>query len=373
MEIIRAYKTELKPNDKQKTLFGRCCGASRYVYNWGVAEWRRQYNTGEKPSAYGLKKQFNAQKDDICPWIRALPYTITESAFINLGAAYKHFFRRLKNKEKEPGRPKFKKRSSPGSFQTKGFRIESNRIRVSGYDRGVEWVRLKEHDYIPTDASYTTYATISEKAGRWFVSVLVKEEIDIDPPDNDSILVLGVDFGIKTLAMCSDGTEYENPKLLRSAQRKLRLLDRELSRRTRGGQNWKKTKLRRQKQHARVANIRKHLLHGISSSLVSKNPKMIVIEDLNVRGMMANHKLAQAVSDVSFYELRRQIEYKSAWHGIEVVVADRWFPSSKLCSACGCICEDLTLSDREYVCDCGNIIDRDLNAAINLAAYGLKP
>ena len=181
-----------------------------------------------------------------------------------------------------------------------------------------------------------------------------------------------MDFGLKALAVCSDGTVYENPHALRAAQRKLGRLQRELSRRTKGGANWRKTKAKVQRQHAKVANIRQHVLHDVSYDIVAnKHPAVVAIEDLNVSGMMSNHCLAQAVADVGFYELRRQIEYKAKWHGVEVVMVDRWFPSSKACSRCGCVNDDLTLDDRVFKCqDCGLEIDRDYNAALNLAAIG---
>jgi len=402
MEILRAYKTELDPNNKQRSFFGRCCGASRYVYNWGLAEWECQYEAGNKPSAYSLKKQFNAQKDRICPWIRMLPYCITESAFANLGSAFQRYFKekkdgtvtkriaQLKKSGKwatryakmakkgrsgyraDPGYPKFKKRGRQSSFQMRGYKTQSSRVWLG---RSIGWVRLKEHGYIPDLVSYkenggATYATISERAGRWYISVQVQEQI----PDsvNDSTLIVGVDFGLKSLAVCSDGTVYENPRPLREAQRKLSRLNRELDRRTRSSQSWKKTKDRLARQHARISAIRKHTLHQISHDLVvNKHPATIVIEDLNVQGMQANHRLAQAISDVGFYELRRQIEYKAQWHGVEVIVADRWYASSKTCSNCSNIKEDLTLADREFICsNCGLTIDRDLNAAMNLAALG---
>jgi len=368
MRVIKAYKTELDPNNKQATFFGRCCGASRYVYNWGLAEWSERYDLGATPSATELKRYFNNQiKDELCPWLRALPYAVTEAAFVNLGLAFKNFFRRVKNGDKEVGYPKFKKRGrTSNSFQVCNLKVENDQVRITG----VGWVRLKERGYIPTDAKkYGTYATISEKAGRWFVSVQVEEEIP--DPQNGSVLTVGVDFGLKSLAVCSDGTVYENPRPLRHAQRRLKMLGKELARRTRGGSNWHKTKRRLQRQHAKVANIRKHVLHQISHDLiVNKHPAMVVIENLNVRGMVKNHHLSQAINDVGFYELRRQIEYKAQWNGVDVIVADRWFPSSKLCRFCGSINDGLTLADREWICDCGAELDRDLNAAMNLAAYG---
>jgi len=372
MEIIKAYKTELDPNNKQASFFGRCCGTSRYVYNWGLAEWAAQYEAGNKPSQYKLRKQFNAQKDESCPWIRQIPYCVIETAFADLGNAFKHFFRRVKNGEEKPGYPRFKKRGRKSSFRMRGYKTENSQIWLG---RSIGWVRLKERGYIPEGVRYgenggCVYCTISECAGRWFISVQVKEQIE--DPENDSTLVVGADFGIKSLVVCSDKTVYENPKPLRNAQRKLSRLNKEIARRKKGGSNWKKTKRKLARQHARVANIRRHTLHQISHDLVvNKRPGTIVIENLNVSGMVKNHCLAQAISDVGFYELRRQIEYKAKWHGVHVVIVDRWYPSSKTCSNCGCIKDDLMLADRVFRCDdCGFEIDRDLNAAINLATLG---
>lgn len=365
--ITRAYQAELKPNDKQRGLFHRYAGAARYVYNWGLAEWKEWYERGDKPSHYRLCKSFNARKDEVCPWIREIPYAVTESAFRNLGAAFQHFFRRVKNAEAEKGYPRFKKRGHHNSFQLRNTRIERDRVRLTG----IGWVRLKERSYLPLSASgarFGTYATISERAGRWYISVSAEESAPMTTMPQP--IVLGVDFGINKRAVSSDGTIYEAPNALRDTERKLARLNRELARRTKGGANWYKTKTKLAKAHAHVANIRQHWLHEISHDLVvNKRPAAIVVEDLNVSGMVQNRHLAKAVSDASFGELRRQIEYKGQWYGTEVLIADRWYPSSKTCSGCGCVIDGLPLSDRVYHCEhCGLEIDRDWNAARNLAA-----
>jgi len=367
MKILRAYKTELNPNNKQKTMFRKCAGTARFVYNWGLAEWKRQYETGEKPSCYGLCKQFNSIKDKECPWIREIPYAVTEAAFYNLGFAFKNFFRRIKSGNDKPGYPQFKKKGQDDSFQLRGTRIEHERVRLTH----IGWVRLKERGYIPTTdsgAKFGIYATISRRDGRWFISMQVEEEVP--KPESGSISVLGIDFGLKTLAVCSDGTVFENPRALQQEERKLKRLSKELSRRRKGGQNWKKTKRKIQRCHAKIANIRKHALHQVSHHVTAKTkPKTVVLEDLNVSGMLQNRHLSKAVSDVGFYELRRQTEYKARWYGVEVVIADRFYPSSKTCAACGAVKSVLKLSERKYVCEaCGAIVDRDLNAALNLAA-----
>ncbi|MFA5166639.1 MAG: RNA-guided endonuclease TnpB family protein [Candidatus Paceibacterota bacterium] len=365
---MKAYKVRLELNNKQKTWCNRCAGASRFVYNWGLSEWKRQYdaykedNTLKRPSRYGLCVQFNSEKDVVCKWIREYPYAITEAAFECLGKAFDNFFTRIKKGDSKLGYPKFKNRYSRKTFRLRGVKVESDRVFLPK----LGWIRLSQTDYIPVGASYGIYATISERAGHWYISVLVKDETEVKADLNNT--VIGIDFGIESLAVLSNGKVFDNPKPLREAQSKLKRLQRELSRRNKGGSNYAKTKARLAKANFTVAKIREHTLHQISSYITNIcKPSVIVLEDLNVSGMLKNHCLAQSVSDVGFYELRRQIEYKAIALGIKVVFVDRWFPSSKTCSNCGCIKDDLTLGDRTFVCnDCGLEIDRDLNAAINL-------
>lgn len=363
--MLRAYKTELAPNDRQCTLFGRCAGAARYVYNWGLAEWKRQYEAGGKPSVYGLRRQFNAAKDGMCPWVRELPYAVTEAAFQDLGRAFQNFFRRCKNGADKPGYPRFKSRQrSRAGFALRNMTIRPDRVRLTG----AGWVRLKERGYIPTEViKYGTYTRISERAGRWFVSV--QAEIEAPEPELRTALVLGIDLGLKSRAVLSNGEVLDAPKALELHQAKRSRVAREMARRTKGSANWCKTRDKLRRVEAKVADTRKHWLHQISHHVVyDLRPETVVLENLNVSGMVKNRHLSKAVSDAGFYELRRQIEYKAAWTGTEVVIADRWYPSSKLCRHCGTINDNLTLSDREWRCDCGAILDRDLNAALNLAA-----
>lgn len=362
MEILRAFKTKLNPNNVQRGFFIRCAGTSRFIYNWGLADRIARHEAGDKVSYFSQKKRFNALKRIEYPWVYETP-DVTESTLKNLDAAYQHFFRRVKNGE-EPGFPKFKRKGRNESFQIRGVKVKPDRV----YIPKLGWVRLAERGYIPVDAKkYGVYTTISLRAGNWYVSVLAY--VDSEQVETSGS-VIGVDFGIKELVTCSNGRVFGNPKPLRQARAKLARLNKELSRRKKGGANWLKTKAKLQKAHARVANIRKNVLHEISSYLVYESgAAVIVLENLNVAGMLQNHSLAQAIADVSFSELRRQIEYKAAWAGVDVVLADRWYPSSKTCSRCGAVRANLALSDRVYECEsCGLVIDRDLNAAINLAA-----
>ena len=361
--MIRAYKTELNPNQKQTQAFLRCCGASRWCYNWGLAAMIEAREQGRKTSVYAEKKRLNAIKDEIAPWLRDVPYVVLQDAFERLKVAYENFFRRVKAGEKA-GFPKFKSRKNGiGTFNVRNnLHVTDTHIKLPV----IGWVRLYEHGYMPTTkAAELCSVTISERAGHWEASLLVKQEqAEPLPATGESI---GVDFGIKALATASDGRVYENPRALKLAQSKLARAQREVSRRVKGSANRRKSVLKLARAHRRVANIRKWALNQISHDLVKTKPSAIVIEDLNVRGMLANHCLAQAISDVGFAELRRQIEYKAAASGVKVLLADRWYPSSKTCSACGSVKQELTLADREYVChECGVILDRDLNAALNL-------
>ena len=368
MKVLRAYKTELNPNDRQRTMFFRCAGAARFVFNWALADRKQRYEEQElSTNKFEQKRRFNEWKRRNAPWIYDVPYTLQEQEFDNVDKAFQAFFRRIKKGE-TPGHPRFKKRNGRKRFTLrKCIHIESDRIKLPR----IGWVRLKESGYLPLDGTVKLLSVnISERAGRWFISAQVEETIS--DPSNDSTITIGADLGLKALVVLSNGKVFENSKPLHTAQRKLARLQRELSRRERGGANWHKTKAKLQKQHAKIANIRKHILHDVSHHVTAVlKPKTVVLENLNVSGMMKNHRLARAISDVGFAELRRQIEYKAIWHGIEVIVADRWFPSSKVCSGCGCIRDKLTLSERTYTCEhCGLVIDRDLNAAKNLAALG---
>lgn len=401
--MLKAYKTELGPNNKQKGFLSQCAGASRVVFNWGLAEWTAWFfDAGIRPvSQERLKKYFNCMiKDENFPWLRDYPYSITEATFINLGRSFDNFWRQRKDgtvqkritqlksrgrwakrvaktleKDRpyicaEPGFPRFKRRGDNQSFQLKEFRVYRDRIEIGRRCdvTGIGAIRLKESDYIPVNAQrYGTYATVSQRAGRWFVSVLVQEECQTIKTTGK---VVGVDFGINTLATCSNGVVFPNSRPLEQGLRKIRALNKELDRRQQGGANWKKTKKKLARAHFKVSNIRSHLLHQINHYLTHVlRPGVIVLEDLNVSGMMKNRYLARSIADVGFAELRRQIEYKAKWCGIRVVFADRFEPTSKRCSGCGEIKEDLSLTHRVYRCDfCDLVIDRDLNAAINLAA-----
>jgi len=370
MKIIRAYKTELDPNNKQRTAFMRHAGAARFVYNWALNDRKERYKRGEKTNMYEQKKRFNALKHKEFPWLRQVAYKTVDEAFRNLDTAYINFFRRVKNGAEEKGFPKFKSRKNGiGSFTLRGcIHISHGAVKLPR----IGWVRLKEHGYIPTDSIKILSANISERAGRWYVSIQCEQDI---PDVVATGPVIGVDLGLKSLAVCSNGKVFENPKALQYYEKKLKRLQRQLSRRQRGGKNYAKTKQSIAKLHARIANIRRDATHKATHYLTAiTKPSVVVLEDLNVSGMQKNHNLAKAISNANWAEFRRQIEYKAQWYGVDLVIADRFYPSSKTCSECGSIKPLLKLSERKFVCEnCGVVIDRDLNAAFNLANLAAKP
>lgn len=378
MKVIRGYKTELDPTSKQYVLLCQCAGIARYAYNDGLARKEEAYTNGEKyPTAIDLQKELTSRKHDDLPWLDDVSKWIVQNALRDLDVAFKNFFEKCKLKKQgrfhgKCGYPKFKsKHKGRGSF-----RLD---CPVHVFEGAVQLpklgtVRLKEHGYIPTWGVKVLSATVSEKAGKWFVSVQVEEE-HINPIPAATGTPLGIDVGIKTLATLSDGRTFDNPKALRSRLKALKRASRQHSKKKKGSNNRKKAQKKLAKLHMRIANIRKDTLHKVTSQIVAKTkppnerPSVIVLEDLSVKGMLKNRKLSRAISDVGFGEFKRQLMYKAVYAGIEVKQVSRWFPSSKTCSSCGNVKEELALSERVYVCaECGYVADRDYNAAKVLVA-----
>jgi putative transposase len=362
--IHRGYKTELKLNKSQRTLCRKHAGCARFAYNWGlkrkIAEYARK---GKSPSAIDLHRELNHLKKTEFTWMYEVSKCAPQEALRNLDQAFRHFYRRVRNGEK-PGFPKFKSRKhGSGSFRLTGtIHVFKDTIQLPRLGR----LRSKERGYLPSesDSMHILSATISAKADRWFVSLNVQEKSDVEQNTGP---IAGVDVGLRRLATVSDGTYIENPKAILQYERKLKRTQRKLSRKRRGSKNHRKALFKLQKIHMRITNIRNDALHK-ATSLLAKTKSVVSIEDLNVEGLLKNHSMAKAVSDASFFEFRRQMEYKAQWYGVMIVVASRFFPSSKRCSRCGHVKADLELSVRTYVCDwCGFTVDRDLNASFNLA------
>lgn len=376
MKLHRAYKVEIDPNNKQRTALLRHAGAARWAYNWGLRQKIDAYQaTGKSPNAIELHRDLNTlkhvpQKEGGVPWMLESSKCAPQEALRDLDKAYANFFRRCKNGASKKGFPRFKsKKRGIGGFRLTGA------IRVTPDGRHIQLprlglIRLKEIGYLPApdlEDIRILSASVTEKAGRWFVSLSVEQDVpDLGNPKSG--LVIGVDVGISSLAVTSEGEVFENPKALRRAEWRLKCIQRSVSRKQKGSNNRKKACRKLARQHFKVSCIRHNALHQATSA-ITKQASCVVIEDLNVRGMMKNRKLSKALSDASLSEFHRMLEYKARWQGVTVVKADRFFPSSKTCSSCGHVKQDLTLGDRTYECSegaCGLVIDRDLNAAINL-------
>ena len=372
---IKGFKTELAPNNEQVTHFLRSCGTARFAWNWAL----NRVKTGiSKPNAIGLHKELCAVKETEIPWMYDVSKCAPQFAIRHLAEHYGDQFDKNVIREREKkiakaktpiqkakaydyGKPKFKKKSCDESFTVDGtILISEDKIQLPK----IGLIKLKEKSYLPLGKM--KQATVSRRGDRWFVSVRMETE---EPITEHTDEVIGVDLGIKTLATCSNGMLFENARVLKKRMKQLKRHSRKLSRREKGGKNRAKQQKYISNIHYKIACLRKDLLHKMTTALVKTKPKAIVIEDLNVSGMMANHKLAQAIQDCSFFEFKRQLEYKCKIMGIELVVVSRWCPTSKTCNCCGAINEDLTLSDRTYKCLCGYVEDRDINAAKNLRDY----
>lgn len=366
--MLIAHKITLDPNNVQATYFAKAAGTARFAYNWALAEWGRQYeawktNNGQpKPTQAALRRQLNAIKREQFPWMLEVTKNAPQMAIIQLGEAFKSFF---------AGRaryPRFRKKGVNDRFSLTNdqFSIDGSRIRIPN----LGWVRMRESLRF---AGKVMSATISRQADRWFVSITVDTQDLSHLPKAENQGAVGVDLGVSALATLSTGEPpIPGPKVHTALLKRLQRLSRSLSRKEKGSQNRKKAKAKLAKLHARISNIRKDALHQLTTDL-TRRFHTIGIEDLNVKGMMSNRHLARSIADMSFFEFRRQLEYKTEMRGGMVVVADRWFASSKTCSNCGDKLESLSLSVRQWACPaCGKNHDRDVNAAINLKHYAVS-
>ena len=369
---ILAHRIRLDPNNVQQTWFARCAGTARFAWNYGLARWNELRASGEKPSWQAINAELNACKAERFPWMLELPWAIPNKALSDLGSAFQHFFRRVKAKSCKPGRPRFKKRGRC----SEGFTIEGRALTFDGKTLRVPKLGLVRLSETLRFSGKIVSARFTKRAEHWYVSIQV--EIDESrwsyPHRCETQAAVGIDLGVRDLAVLSTGERIVAPRALRKHEIKLRRLNKELARRTKGGKNWQKTKAELGRLHERIANIRRDVTHKLTARLVS-DFRWIGIEDLNVKGM-ARTRRAKSVMDAAMAEVGRQLAYKAPLAGGTVVVADRWFPSSKRCSACGVVRADLMLQDRRWTCtSCETGHDRDDNAAENLrqlaAAYAV--
>lgn len=378
-KLKRAYKIEINPTDKQKAKIHQTIGVSRFIYNFYIAHNKEVYEKeGKFVSGMDFSKWLNNEyipNNQDMKWIKDVSSKATKQAIMNADKAFRDFFKGSK------GFPKFKKKKNqdvkayfPKNNKT-DWTLERHRVKIPT----IGWIRLKEFGYIPTN-SIVKSGTVSQKANRYYVSILVEEnDTKVSKPTNEGI---GIDLGLKDFAICSNGNKFKNidkTSKVKKVEKKLKREQRKLSRKYESlkirnkkekgvatRQNIQKQVVKVQKLHQRLVNIRTDYINKTISSIIKQKPSYITIEDLNIKGMMKNKHLSKAVASQKFFEFRTKLTTKCKQNNIELRVVDRFYPSSKTCSNCGEIKKDLKLSDRVYKCSCGLTIDRDLNASINL-------
>jgi putative transposase len=364
--MLLGFKTELKLNNKQRTLLAKSCGTARFAYNWGLDQLKQtlDFNRSHRdaqvkiPSAIDLHKRFCAEVKPEKPWIYEVSKCSPQYALRHVTEALDRFFQ-----QPDRGFPKFKKKGQRDSFTVDGSVVVSARwVQIPRVGRIKTYERLQLGKLKPKSL------TISRQADSWFVSFKIEVlEAELREP----IRSVGVDLGIKELATLSTGEIVPNLKPLRNALGQLKQLSRSVSRKVKGSRSREVAKRELARFHQRVAQARKDYLHKLTTWL-AKSFDVICIEDLNVSGLLKNRKLARAIAELGLFEFRRQLEYKCKFYGSQLVVVSRWFPSSKTCSKCQHE-QSMKLSERVYVCgNCGHIEDRDLNAAKNIEREGLR-
>ena len=378
--IFRAYKFRIYPDEEQRVLLAKHFGSCRFAYNYFLRLHNEMYEiSGISPSLFEMHRLIaEMRKDDETIWLKEVYGHSLQASLRNLDGAFKRFYKAIKEGTAEPiikngkptGRRKYEPRLKSKRDPEQGCMFPDN-VKVRGgklvLPKFKTPISMKMHRPL---GGIIRHAAVSRNArGKYYVSILCQEECECLPHNDNAI---GIDLGIKELAVCSNGERIANPKFLEVGERHSKYLHRQLSKKKKGGENRRRARLRLSRHYERVANRRRDYTHKFTTRIVREN-QTVCVEDLNVQGMESNHHLAKSVSSAAFGEIVRQLEYKCKWYGRGFVKVGRWYPSSKTCHHCGYINRGLTLKDREWICGgCGREIDRDLNASENIRDEGIR-
>lgn len=373
--MLKAIKIRLYPNKTQESKLNSLLGSYRFVYNQCLAFKKQRYESEKlNTNLSDLGHYFHQDLRNEYEWLTEHNTKVLKQSIINLEQAYTNFFNQGK------GFPRFKSkhdeqkaRFPQEAVASKTFDEVSSRLNLTKTIKGLKFeCSDRDRNYLYVNKEKIKSVTITKKkCGHFYATILIDGDLlrNITPATDKSV---GIDLGIKSLLTLSDGTSIENPKWIRNNEKQLNKLQKQLSKKQKGSNNRNKLRIRLAKKHEQIKNQKQDFLHNITTKIINEN-QIIILEDLNVSGMMKNHKLAKSIQELGLYEMRRQLEYKSSWYGRELVFIDRFFPSSKTCSCCGWKNNNLKLSDREFICEeCGLVIDRDENAAINIENEGLR-
>jgi putative transposase len=368
--LFRGYKTELDPSRSQIDLFMKHSGTARWTFNWGLQRKIETYlTTGKTLTRFDLEKELAQRKRSDSLWLAQVSCRVPIEALKDLETAFQRFFRG-RRQGRRYGFPHYKARHERiGSFRFTGDAIKVRRSHI--WLPRIGWVRLKEHGYLPTIGEHFVAATVSKRAGRWFVGLTVRYAAASPAPHEGQ--VVGLDLGLVNIAVLSDGTAYPRIHSLRPHENQLRRAQRAQARRKKGSRNWEKAVHRVAALHARIRDRRHDQLHKLTTEL-TRTKSLIVVEDFQTKALSRNRSVSGSLWDAAPGEFLRQLSYKSKWRGGNILVAPLFFPSSKLCSRCGWLAAEMPLNQRAFRCErCGLELDRDLNAAKNLEALAASP
>ena len=384
--LIKTIKVMLVPNNKQKSRMFQYANANRYIYNWTLEQQKSNYENGGKFISDGdlRKKLTQLKKTEEYGWLNSVSNNVTKQSVKDACDSYKRFSKGLS----QFPRFKSKKRTKPSFYQDNiKIKFTNTHVKFEGFTSSkkknkqkLNWVRLAEKNRIPTDCKYYN-PRVTFDGINWWITVGIDYEESTNTPTNDGI---GIDLGVKDLAICSDGNTYKNINKtlkLKKLNKKKRRLQKQVSRKyemnKKGGNCYCKTNNIKKLEHKllklnhRISNIRNNYQHQVTSEIIKREPSFIVLEDLNIKDMMKNRHLSKAIQEQGLYDFKRKLSYKAQWSNIKIVDVPRFFPSSKTCSNCGSYKGDLKLSERTYKCEsCGIELDRDYNASLNLKQYG---